>query len=143
MGPSDHVPQLSGPRKERKSVRDCNNALSTGALSLCMMQTKPLNPHTLLCKAGRLTFERGTLSPPLRPAGFPAEACPRSRAVQQRSQMACRLELHCTGRLGARQPHFRTMYRVLRMESAFPDHWDVAAQFCLATATRSRQSTVE
>src|SRR6516162_3050175 len=50
MGPSDHIPRASGPRKERKLVRDSSSARSTGALSPCMMQTKPLNPHILLCK---------------------------------------------------------------------------------------------
>ena len=85
MGPSDHVPQASGPRKKRESVRDCKSARSTGAVSKCRMQTKPLNPHILLRKAGRLTCERGTLSPPIQLAVFPADAALEA-GQQQRSQ---------------------------------------------------------
>src|SRR5437016_13093087 len=46
-GPSDQIPQASGPRNERRSVRDCNSPRSIGAPSPCMMQTNPLNETPL------------------------------------------------------------------------------------------------
>ena len=121
-------------------MRDCSSVRSTGALSPCMMQTKPLNPHALLRNAGRLVFERGTLSPPIQLAGFPADAALEGGATRNVSNWL-ELQLYWPPR-GAATP-FRNYIDKARGETAFPNHFEFAAEFCLATATRSRQSTVE
>src|SRR5215469_12092627 len=76
-GPSDQIPQASGPRKERRSVRDCNSPRSIGAPSPCMMQTNPLN-ETPLSRKLNVGLVQRQLFPPRGPKGIDKSHSPRS-----------------------------------------------------------------
>ena len=86
-----------------------------------------------------MTFERGSLSPPVQLAGFPAVAALEGGPNNKVSNWL-ELQLYWPHRRAA--THFPNDTKFMIFESAFVNRCQVAAQFCVATAMPTRQSTV-
>ena len=131
-------------------MRDCNSARSIGELSPSKMQTKPLNLHTLsFNKRPDLASEMGAFQTPFSSVYPHLEACPRSRAVAIKPVDSICLLAEIVFYFWVLFPGNRVPKEHTDRHNAAPFWLSRAVsqvsqlrRICLATASRSRQSTV-